>query len=103
MPLNEFWYGDLRLLNAYQKAYIADTSYKSWLIGYYNEIAEEVSMNNAFNNKKIEFPKWENPVEKIYKKQISGETQEQLGRKQNLDLAKGFSQFLNSGGGRNGV
>ena len=61
MPLNEFWYGDIRLLAAYKKAYLSNTSYKAWLQGRYNFEAYSIVLKNAFAKKgtsSIDYPEW---------------------------------------------
>ena len=70
MPLNEFWYGDIRLLKVYQIAYYRDVSYKCWLQGQYDLAAFSVVMANAFSkngSKQAEYPKWKDPMEKYVK------------------------------------
>ena len=67
----QFWHGDMRLLQAYQKAYLTNISYTSWQQGYYNNVAYSIVMSNAFakkGSKPKEYPKWDNPVEKMFKK-----------------------------------
>lgn len=67
MPLDEFWYGDMRLLEVYRKAYTRKKSYEAWLQGQYNCAGYSVVLANAFAKKgakKQEYPKWEDPVEK---------------------------------------
>ena len=46
----QFWHGDMRLLEVYQKAYYRNTSYSAWLQGQYNQVAYGVVMSNAFAN-----------------------------------------------------
>ena len=74
MPLNEFWHGDLRLLNAYQKAYVNNIAYTSWANGKMNCIATSIAIQNAFaskGSKPVEYPQWEEP--KIASKKPKGE------------------------------
>lgn len=70
MPIKEFWYGDTRLLKAYQMAHYRSVSYNAWLQGQYSYTAFAVVMANAFSksgSKKAEFPKWKDPMEKYAK------------------------------------
>lgn len=71
MPLNEFWHGDLRLFEAYQKAYIRHISYTAWCQGNYNRIAVEIGAKNSMITKKSDhIDKWlefDDPIEKIVK------------------------------------
>lgn len=70
MSLNDFWHGDMRLLEVYQKAYLRDKSYTAWTSGQYNYVAFSITMANAFakkGQKKEEYPKWTDPIEKIEK------------------------------------
>ena len=67
MPINEFWYGDTRLLGVYQKSFLRNQSYNAWLQGQYNFIAYNVVMANAFAKKGAklqEYPKWKDPIPK---------------------------------------
>lgn len=67
MPLDEFWHGDMRLLEVYRKAYTRDKCYTAWLNGKFDYAAFSVTMANAFAKKgqsKAEYPKWQDPIEK---------------------------------------
>lgn len=80
MPLNEFWYGDLRLLGVYQKAYLRDKSYTAWLNGQYNAVAYNIVMANAFakkGTKPSEYPKWKDPIPKPQMEIITKENLEE--------------------------
>ena len=60
----QFWHGDMRLLEVYQKAYYRDRSYNAWLQGQYNQVAYGVVMSNAFakkGSKQAEYPQWKDP------------------------------------------
>ena len=71
MPIKEFWYGDTRLLKAYQIAYYRSISHNAWLQGQYAYVAFATTMANAFSKSgKAEYPKWKDPMEK-YTKPIS--------------------------------
>lgn len=72
MSLSDFWHGDIRLLSAYQKAYIRDKSYTAWVFGNYSMFATERGVRNAMATKTSEIDrkwiKWEDPLEKIPRK-----------------------------------
>ena len=69
MPLKEFWYGDTRLLKAYQMAYYRSISYNAWLQGQYTHLAYGLVLADAFskNGSKHKYPKWKDPMEKYAK------------------------------------
>ena len=69
MSNKEFWYGDTRLLKAYQLSYYRKVSYESWLQGQHDYVAFATVMANAFskNSQKVEYPKWKDPMEKFAK------------------------------------
>lgn len=88
MPLNEFWYGDMRLLGVYQKAYMRNVSYTAWLNGQYNHVAYGIVMSNAFakkGQKAVEYPPWKDPFEKFDKPKITKENLEKEFRKQQAE------------------
>jgi hypothetical protein len=88
MTTDQFWYGDLRLLQAYQKAYIRNISYSAWVNGNYANMAHSISLSNAFAKKgakKAEFPQWVDPFKKINKKKITKEKLETEFRKQQIE------------------
>lgn len=65
MPINEFWYGDIELLDCYKTAYYRQQSYSAWLQGQYNFVAFSVVISNVFakhGDKKAEYPDWEDPI-----------------------------------------
>ena len=78
MPIDEFWHGDLRLLEAYQKAYTRDKSYTAWLNGAYIFEASNKAVSNGNRTKKSDpveqYADWKDPIPK--KKKII--TQENL-------------------------
>lgn len=51
MTEEQFWHGDLRLLQVYQKSYYRDLYYQAYISGFYNNIAVSVSLGNAFRKK----------------------------------------------------
>ena len=67
MPLNEFWHGDLRLLQAYQKAYRRDKSYTAWINGVYVFEAANKAVVNGNRAKRSDpiqqYENWKDPVE----------------------------------------
>lgn len=88
MPLDEFWYGDMRLLGAYQKSHIRNQSYNAWLQGHYNSVGYGIVMANAFAKKgakKEEYPQWQDPMAKFEKRAITKENLEQEFRKQQAE------------------
>lgn len=88
MTTDQFWYGDLRLLQAYQKAYIRNVSYTAWCNGNYANMAHSISLSNAFAKKgakQAEFPQWVDPFKKINKKKITKENLETEFRKQQIE------------------
>lgn len=68
MPLKEFWHGDIKLFDCYQKSYLRNKSYEAWQQGQYNAVAFNIVMANAFakkGSKPQEYPQWKDPVEII--------------------------------------
>ena len=85
MPLDEFWYGDMRLLSAYQKAFIKNQSYNAWLQRLYNSEAGYVAVRNNLATKKTEQIKYGDYVDsmaKFEKPKITKENLENEFRKQ---------------------
>lgn len=80
-PLDEFWHGDLRLLEARQKAYIRDKSYTAWLNGARIFEANSKVSANANRTKKTDkveqYDDWKDPVESIQKNKVTKENIEQ--------------------------
>jgi hypothetical protein len=88
MPVDEFWYGDMRLLAAYQKAFIRNQSYNAWLQGKYSFTGHSIAMANAFAKKgakREEFPDWKDPFEKFERRKITEENLESEFRKQQAE------------------
>lgn len=97
MPLNEFWHGDMRLLEVYQKAYLRNVSYTAWLNGNYAMVAHSLSLSNAFAKKgeeTKEFPQWKDPIPKISKVKITKENREIEARKEQLRQNAWFANML---------
>jgi hypothetical protein len=93
MPLNEFWYGDIRLLGVYQKAYIRNISYTAWANGKFNSAAFGIVLSNAFAKKgttPAEYPDWNDPIPTMPQEIITKENAEtkfrELQASQNLWL-----------------
>lgn len=83
MPLNEFWYGDMRLLQVYQKAYMRNVSYTAWCNGNYAMVAYSLALSNAFAKKgerMKEFPKWKDPMEQLDRPTITEDNIEEQHR-----------------------
>lgn len=97
MPLDEFWHGDMRLLQVYQKAYMRDKSYTAWLNGNYTMVAHSLSLSNAFakkGEKTKEFPQWKDPIEKMDKPKITKDNLEEEFRKQQCRQSAFISDML---------
>lgn len=97
MPLNEFWHGDMRLLEVYQKAYLRNVSYTAWLNGNYAMVAHSLSLSNAFakkGEKTKEFPQWQDPIPKISRVKITKENREIEARKEQLRQNAWFANML---------
>ena len=81
MPLDQFWHGDLRLLEAYQKAYIRDKSYTAWLNGAYVFEADSKATYNGNRSKKSDpveqYGEWKDPVKTTRKRLTTKENVEQ--------------------------
>ena len=80
MPLNEFWHGDIRLFEAYKKAYIRDKSYTAWLNGAHIFEATSKAVANGNRAKKsdpvLQYSDWKDPIEKENKVVITHENLE---------------------------
>lgn len=64
MSSKEFWEEDPQLYWAYRTFYLKklqieseEIDYKSWSNGNYNFLAFSIALNNAFSDKKLEYPK----------------------------------------------
>lgn len=82
----QFWHGDMRLLEVYQKAYYRNTSYSAWLIGArVFEANSKISANENRQRKsdKVEqYSEWKDPFEKFNKPKITKDNLEYEFRKQ---------------------
>lgn len=98
MPLNEFWHGDLRLLEAYQKAYIRDKSYTAWLNGARIFEANSKVSANANRTKKTDkveqYDDWRDPIS-TKKKKITEENLESEFRKEQFGQNSWLHDIMN--------
>ena len=89
MTDSQFWYGDTRLLKAYQIAYYRDKSYTAWLNGAYVFEAQSKVSSNANRTKKTDpveqYSTWKDPFEHNYKPKITQENIEEEFRKSQLN------------------
>lgn len=69
MSPNEFWHGDIRLFEVYQKGYYKNVSYTAWCNGRENLTAHGLALKGAFGGlkKSDTYPNWEDLSEKLYK------------------------------------
>ena len=74
MPLDEFWHGDMRLLDCYQKAYYRDRSYTAWINGAKSFEAHSKTIYNGFGRSKgakaEQYEEWKDPFQKEKKNEI---------------------------------
>lgn len=87
MPLDEFWHGDMRLFEAYQKAYYRDKSFMAWYNGKHVFEAISKAIYNGFgrtkkSDKAEEYLAWKDPMEEYEKPRITKENVEIEYRKQ---------------------
>lgn len=89
MTEEQFWHGDLRLLEVYQKAYYRNISYIAHIQGNYTMIATEKGARNALATKKKDIDrKWieyKDPFEKFDKPKITKDNLEEEFRKQQIE------------------
>lgn len=99
MPLEEFWHGDMRLLEAYQKAYERNVSYTAWQQGLHTFIALDTVYYNYWgkkqNDKNKNYPDWKDPIEQLYKPKITKENLEKEFRNQQIKQNAWLSSILN--------
>jgi hypothetical protein len=88
MTESQFWHGDMRLLEVYQKAYFRNVSYTAWLQGAYNFEAQSKAISNGNRAKKsdpvLQYDQWKDPFEKA-KPKITQENLEYEFRKQQAE------------------
>jgi hypothetical protein len=99
MPLDEFWHGDLRLLEAYQKAYVRNVSYVAWRQAEYNRFAMEIGAKNAMATKDSQrikdWMEWKDPVQTKSKTIITQENLESEFRKSQFDQNAWLHNMMN--------
>ena len=100
MPLDEFWHGDLRLLEAYQKAYMRDKSYTAWLNGAYIFEASNKAVSNGNRTKKSDpveqYSDWKDPVQTKSKTIITQDNLESEFRKEQFNQNAWLHDMLNN-------
>ena len=88
MTDDEFWHGDMRLLEIRQRAYYRKISYEKWLEGQYSAIAFSIAISNAFSKKgssQAKYPEWKDPMTKNSKPKITEDNLEYEFRKQQAE------------------
>jgi len=73
MSLDDFWYGEEEMLEAYIKAYFNGTQYEAWINGYFTYIAQLTSTSNTWggnSGKKAKYPQYAEIVNKEQTKAI---------------------------------
>lgn len=75
MPTNEFWHGDMRLLEVYQKAYMRNISYTAWANGNYifEALHKYFNNSNAKNVSQLDWKwnDWKDPMERYEKPKVT--------------------------------
>lgn len=99
MTPEQFWFGDIGLLRAYQKAYIRHLSYFAWVCGAKNMDAFSKAMYNNFGRKSKTSPtekygNWEDPIQKLPMHKPITKDAESAFREQQLKQAGWLSQAL---------
>lgn len=88
MPLDEFWHGDIELLECYQKAYLRNKSYTAWLNGVHIYEAAYKAVSNCLRTKRSDpiekYSDWKDPVESNNKKKMVIENVEKEFREQQV-------------------
>ena len=99
MPLDQFWHGDLRLFEAYQKAYIRDKSYTAWINGVrVFEANQKISHNenrSKQSDKDLTYDDWKDPIESKYQETLTPEEVEQEFRNTQASQNGWLSNLLN--------
>ena len=90
MTLEDFWYGDMRILDCYEKAYYRDKSFTAWQNGALVFEGLNKAIYNGFGRQKKsdkaeEWSPWTDPCAQIEKPRITKENAEQEYRKQQAD------------------
>lgn len=103
MPLDEFWHGDMRLLEVYQKAYTRNVSYTAWLSGHYTMVAHSLALSNAFARKgakQEEYPQWKDPIGQMSKPKITEDNIEEQHRNLQCRQVAFIASIINKSDGR---
>lgn len=103
MPLDEFWHGDMRLLEVYRKAYTRNVSYTAWCNGLYIMTAHSLSLSNAFakkGEKTKEYPQWKDPLEQMSKPKITENNIEEEHRNLQCQQVAFISSIINNKGSK---
>jgi hypothetical protein len=89
MTEQQFWFGDIRLIRVYQKAYYRNISYIAHTQGNITMIAVEKGARNALASKKKDIDRtwgeYKDPFEKFNKPKITIENLEEEFRKQQYE------------------
>ena len=77
MTPSQFWYGDMRLFEAYHKSYLRNTTYQAWVNGMYGRLAVEIGCKNTLAEKESqrinEWVDYKDVTETIYAVKLSAE------------------------------
>ena len=91
MSSKEFWEDEPQLYWSYRTFYqekmkeeAEKSKYNSWLQGYYNCIAVSVSINNAFNKQKAEYPN--EPLGRSSKEKVKTELDKKIEKIKDKDV-----------------
>ena len=86
MTEEQFWYGDLRLFNAYEIQYYRHNSYVAWLHGVHTFEAHSKAISNGNRTKQSDpiekYSDWVDPTERLSKPIITKDNLEYEFRKQ---------------------
>lgn len=100
MPLEEFWHGDIRLLEVYQKAYIRDKSYTAWLNGSFVFEAQSKATSNGNRTKQSDpiqqYNEWKDPIKSTTQITITKEEQEEEFRTQQAEQNSWLRNMMNT-------
>ena len=99
MSETQFWYGDTRLLECYQKAYYRNLSYSAWLTNNYTMLAVEKGARNALTSKKSDIDRtwmdYVDPIKKHEKPKITKDNLEQEFRQSQKNQNAWLKNILN--------
>ena len=95
MTPEQFWYDDIRLFNAYEKAYYRNVSFKAWVQGNYDMFAVEKGARNALASKESNIDRtwveYIDPVEEKTKQNPKKHDREEQRNQENWVLQTFFS------------